>query len=522
MTQEYLRSLSIFKRKLQLLGFYPLVLNDDGLEYVSMDPYLIEDDDDDELYKLLKKMKKEKKARKKLQKKKKTKKVTETPAPPVETTTIQPVANIVYYWPSAITTIVHSGQDESTSSGTYQQTFDTRVSIDGSSEEDSSEVDANSNDQTVKIDKQKPVKINLQTSFTFGRKLDNNDETEIRATKAEALPLTTTTTTPYPLLTVFPDPEQEVTAQQETVNKISNDDQGNSPKTVSVEGQDHVDRTTTDATVTTQEEDNLTVTDAMLYRKETVQESSTYSSDEISPSETTTLTTDISTTITSIDVTTELSTYSTEPATSIPTAVLQFFHVTLPDDNAANGLPSSSEIKDNSPISSSTDTVLSDKVEKAAEVDTNIDGHRETDTQHNHSTVQLNEETTTTAQPLNEHSATPKPTDGESEGSEFLIDPKLTRPVKIIDLLSGFESRSLTDEPMIVAANDKNGRRSDVPIEADDINEEDATDNLAYNSTGNKLDENVVESKLTSAIMTSVMFLLKKMFFSSVLQTLQL
>ncbi|KAG4076253.1 hypothetical protein HA402_014802 [Bradysia odoriphaga] len=512
LSQEYLRALSIFKRKLQLLGFYPIVLNDDGLEYVSMEPYLIEDDDDDEMYKLLKKIKKEKKARKKSQKKKSKKSKKGTEAPPVETTTVQPISNIVYYWPSAITTIVHPpGQGEGTS--TYQHSIDTRLSIDDSSDENSAEVDASSKGQIVKTDQQKPAKINYQTTFSFGRRLDDDD--------AETRP----TTTAYPLLTVVPDPEQvaieEIIDQQEVVNKIS--DQKNGTKT---ESQDYVDRIT-DAPVTVQ--DHLTTVETLQVTDDVPvsEESPSYSQDtkvadkipeENVPSEASTVTpVDISS-ITSVDdTTTESSAYSTEPSPSIPTGALQFFHETLPDEqDVPNGLPNLSEIFDSIPESNSADTHVSDKFEETTENDTNIDGHSDADTQHGHSTVQLNEEPTTAMPPLDDHLTTPKSTDGttyteleitiptnsntnsDSEGYEYFIDPKITRPIKVLDEL---ESRSLTDEPMVVAVDVKSGRRSDVPIEADDINEEDTTDNLAYNLTDDTLEQSNVEN--TSAEMST-------------------
>ncbi|XP_037047029.1 uncharacterized protein LOC119081900 [Bradysia coprophila] len=522
LSQEYLRALSIFKRKLQLLGFYPIVLNDDGLEYVSMDPYLIEDDDDDEMYKLLKKIKKEKKARKKSQKKKSKKSKKGTEAPPVETTTVQPISNIVYYWPSAITTIVHpSGQDEDTS--TYQHSIDTRLSIGDSSDENSAEaeVDASSKDQIVKIDQQKPAKINYQTTFSFGRRFDN-DDVETRPIKNQTLPPTTTA---YPLLTVVPDPEQvaiqEIIDQQEIVNKISID-QVNATKTV---GQDHVDRIT-DTPVADQ--DHLTTNETIQVTEEAqvYEESPSYSQDkkvadeipeENVPFEASTVTTvDVSSvsSITSVDdSTTELSAYSTEPSPSIPIGALQFFHETLPDEHDVPiSLPNLSEIFDSITESNSANAHISDKVEETTENNANIDGHRETDTQHGHSIVQLNEKSSTAMPPLDDHLTTPKSTDGttyteleitiptntnsDSEGYEYLIDPKITRPIKVLD---GLESRSLTDEPIIVAVDVKSGRRSDVPIEADDINEEDTTDNLAYNLIDDKLE--LVEN--TSAEMST-------------------
>lgn len=546
LSHEYLRALSIFKRKLQLLGFYPIVLDDNGLEYISMDPYLIEeDDDDDEMYKLFKKIKKEKKARKKSQKKKlkKSKKKGTTEPPPVETTTVQPISNIVYYWPSSITTIVHpiqGGEDSST----FKHSFDTRLSIDDSSNENSSEVESSSKDQI-----QKPAKINYQTIFTFGRKLDN-DNVETKADKNETL--TTTTTTPYPLLTVFPDPEQvaiqEILDQQEIVNKIADDDRGNDTKSVSAEGPSVEGTTETSVTI----QDNVT-TDETLHTTEEGQvykEIPSHSQDtkdvdnspaDILPSEPTIVTTDVPS-VTSLDVTTELSDYSMKPTPSIPTGVLQFFHETLPDEpNSSTSLPNLSEIFDSNPVSNFIDTNLSHKVEETAENDTNLDAYSETDRQHNYSVVQLNEEPTSTQQPFIEHSTTPNSTDdgttytkleivvptsnldtnSEVEGHEYLIDPKIAQPIKVSDVLEVFESRSLIDEPVVVATvTDKNGRRSDIPIEAEDINEEDTTDNSAYNLTSDKLDEiKVVESKFIYLTRrTNDIFTMKFLF----LQKLQL
>lgn len=487
-----------------------------------MDPYLLQDDDDDdEMYKLLKKVRKERKKQKKSQKKKlkKSKKKDTTEPPPVETTTVQPISNIVYYWPSTITTFVRTGQGNGVS--TYEHSIDTRVSIDNSSEENSSEVDSSSKDRSKE---QPSAKVNYQTTFTFGRKLDD-DNVETRATQNQTSS-TTTTTTPYPLLTVFPDPEQvaiqEIIDQQEIFNKITENDQKNATKTV--DGTDDVDRTT-DASVSVQ--DNFT-TDGTVHVTDDVQvyqEIPSYSQgtknvekipEENLPTESTTVTAEVSS-VTSIDVATESSVYATEPIPSIPTGALQFFHETLPEEhNSPDGLPNLSEIFGSNPVSNSTDTNIPDKFEETTENDTNTDGHRETGTQHSYSVVPLNEETTT-AQPPVEHSTTPKSIDGtnytnleikiptdldatsESEGHEYLIDPKTAPPIRVADVLGGLESRSLTGEPVVVVVvDDKSGRqRSDIPIEADDIDKEDTTDNLAYNLIESKLEAaKVVESKL--------------------------
>ncbi len=531
MSQDYLRALSLFKRKLQLLGFYPIVLNDDGLEYVSMEPYLIEDDYDDRMYKLLKEMKKEKKARKKAQKKKakKSKKTTTEKPPPATTTTVsptsvQPISNIVYYWPSTITTIVHPGQSEATTTGTsYQHSFDTRINIkESSSEEDSSEVDSNSSDQINKNDKQKPAKINYATRFSFERKFNFGDG-DTRAIDSETTRpsiSTTTTTTPYPLITVFPDPEevaiQEILDQQEIVNKISDEsekhDEGSGTKTISNE-QQQIDDLTTDELSSVQDNSN----DPHYMKMPTLSGDSTKIEANASM-ESVLLESTNPDTPTSSHVT-ESAVYASESPLLIPTGALQFFHETLPDDESSNpaisASPSLSEIVTNVPISTSTDVHISDEVEEATENDNNTDGHRDVDTQPNYSAVQLNDEITTPLQPIvDEHLTTSplKPSDdkiytqleitapmtgengNDAEGYQYLIDPKIT-----------LESRSLTDEPVLVAViveDDKSGgRRSDVPIEADDINDEDTTDNLAYNLTGENLLErssNVVESKFRS------------------------
>lgn len=522
LSQDYLRALSIFKRKLQLLGFYPLVSNDDGLAYapLSVDPYQVNDEYDDRMYELLKKRKKERKARKKQQKKKSktSKKATQQTIP---TTTVQPVQNIVYYWPF-----------------NYQQSFDTRIQInengqkkpyddESSEEEDSSEAYASSDDERKIVEKQTPAKIDYETRFGSERKLDDDDKQARAVENQTSIDSTssTSTTTPYPLLTVVPDPEevaiQEFIYQQEIVNKISENDQGN--KTKAVPEEDLVDLTTESSSVF--DLHNSTEVDAVL--DATVEESSgvdkesardmqetkseVNSLEESVPTESTTASTDI-------DVT-EPSTYSTESAVTTPTVVLQFFRETLPELDELPlpiGTPSPTEIVDNFSVPRFPDvTHTSVELPETTENNENTDGHRETGTEPDDSAAQISEETTTSGaitQPMDKQSTPTNSSDDqivtdfevpipnshigdESEGYEYSIDPKISLPMVIDD---DSESRSLTDKPGVVAiVNDKSGRRSDVPIEADDINDEDATDNLPYNLTGENLLEqsNVIESR---------------------------
>lgn len=507
LSQDYLRALSIFKRKLQLLGFYPIVLNDDGLEYVSVDPYLIDDDYDDEMYKLLKKVKKEKKARKKLLKKKakktKTKKISE---PPVVTTTVQPISNIVYYWPSTITTtIVHPVDGTST----YQHSIDTRIELNEndekkpsnneSSEEDSSEVDSSSYDQQIKNKKQKPAKINYETSLSFGRELkfevdDEENQTTISSSSA------TLTTTPYPFLTVFPDPEelaiQEILNQQEIINKIAD----NTTKMISTEG---IVVSTTELTTVEDNETNAEITAEVpsdVYGENGKDEN--VSSEPTNPY------------ITSI-VVTDPSIHSTESSILIPAGILQFFHETLLDDDEQSstvGSPSHSEIIDIFPVTDSPNANIFDEITETTENNKNIDGHRETDTQHNHTDVHVGVQTTTnaaTAQPIYEHLTIPNSSDDkvltsmeitlpdghikdESEGYEYSIDPKISLPVEVN---GDFESRSISPVLSVIVndSHEKSGRRSDIPIEADDVNDDD--DNLPNNLSTLSEQNNTIECK---------------------------
>lgn len=520
---------------MQLLGFYPIVLNDDGLEYVSVDPYLIDDDYDDEMYKLLKKMRKEKKTRKKLLKKK-SKKSKKTSQPPVATTTIQPIPNIVYYWPSSITTIVHPVKDAIS----FEHSFDTKVELsekggqkpydNDSSEENSSEADSSYSNQNNRNGK--PAKINYESSFNFQRKLKfDDDDTRSREVENESSvssTSTTSTTTPYPLLTVFPDPEevaiQEIINQQEIVNKISDEEAGNITKTIPVE--DVVDQATESSSVFVKDnsteadavpnvaveipsnvyEDNVKVDQNQANSQDTKGEENILEESAAPESQ--------NPDITSVDVT-ESEAHTTESSLSIPSGILQFFHETLPDNNeqlSSIGLPSHSEVVGNVPVPSSQQTNHSDQIAETSENNTNSDGHRETDTGHNLSTVGINAETTTngpTNQSVDEYLAMPNssadkvhadsevaiPTahiTDDSEGYEYSIDPKISLPIAIVENL---ESRSFIDDPVVAVIvddiNGKSGRRSDVPIEADD--DEDTTDNLPYNLTN----ENVLEQSST-------------------------
>lgn len=557
LSQDYLRALSIFKRKLQLLGFYPIVSNDDGLEYVSLDPYLIEDDYDDEMYELLKKMKKEKKARRKLLKKKlkKSKKTKPTVTP---STTIQPISNIVYYWPSAITTIIQPGDGHNT----YEHSIDTAISSseniekkqydDDSSEENSFEVDDSSKTPSISNNKsnqskvQKPAKINYETSFSSERKLTLFEEDEnhsyIRAVQNEtsnSSTSTTSTTTPYPLLTVFPDPDevaiQEILDQQEIINKITHNEQGNITE---VNAKDHDILT---AETTANVEDNLKELETVfqvaieLPRGGDMDDLSDISQplpedmknedknlEEILPSQSTEL--EIISTVT-ID-TTQSSSGSFEAATpdAIPAGVLEFFHETFPepDDNYSSIVsPSTSEVVDNIPISEPHEQVdISNEISETTENDNANGGHPEIHSEPNNSFVQMNKETTVASditQYIDEHLPTVNPlvdslknddtvyvdfdvrlqTDNitdQPERYEYSIDPKIKLPIEIDD---DFGSRSLIDDPTAATVDDKSGRRSDVPIEAEDINDEDTTDDLPYNLTADNLlqQSSIIESK---------------------------
>lgn len=428
-----------------------------------MEPYLIEDDYDDRMYKLLKQVRKEKKARKKLQKKLKkqqSKQSSETPTTTEQPiTTVQPISNIVYYWPATITTIVHPGVSPST----YQHSLDGTAAINESSEDASSEVEKN--------DKQKPAQINYETRFSFERKLKlDDDDVQTNQTFSNS----TSTTTPYPLITVFPDPEEvaieEILQQQEIVNKIFN----SSPTDHSMKPIAE----STDEPLNVSNVTELEMTDKVpIYEpvptvlEDTKDEANAV--EEIVSSE-------------PIDVNSAVS------PSLVPTGALQFFHETLPEEpNDTIDSANPTEI-----VIDPTDNHLSNQIEETSQDNQTVDGHRTTDTQHNHSNVQLNETSTI---------ETPKASDDKNssdleisipsnqfidnvEGVEYSFDTKVSLPIEMVE---GFESRSLTDKPAVVAVivDDKSGRRSDVPIEADDINEEDTTDNLAYNLTG----ENVLE-----------------------------
>lgn len=567
LSQDYLRALSIFKRKLQLLGFYPIVSNDDGLEYVSLDPYLIEDDYDDRMYELLKKMKKEKKARRKSLKKKlkKTKKTRPT-ATPTTSTTVQPISNIVYYWPSTITTIIQPGEGHHT----YEHSIDTTISSSekkpydnvDSSEENSYEIDdsskehSNSNNDNDQSKVQKPANINYETSFGSERKLTFLDEDEndsnSRAVTNE-ISSSTSTTTPYPLLTIFPDPDevaiQDILDQQEIVNKITPNEQRN---TTEAEVENH-DVLTGDSIVNVEDIfkeveavhqpaieppssiiDLIDISDVF----QSIPEETTNEEKHLekpSPSQSTEI--EIISTI-SVD-TTQPSSVTLEATTpnTIPVGVLQFFHETLPepDDHLSSiGSPSTPEIIDNIPLSGPHEQVdVSNEIAETTENDKTNDGHSEIHSKPDSSVVQVKEETTLAndiTQPIDEDLSTyNSPNDSlnnddttavldfdvriqtdhmtdQSEGYEYSVDPKVSltseNSLTSIEIDDDFGSRSLIDNPeyavaVAVSVDDKSGRRSDVPIEADDVNDEDTTDGLPYNFTDeNSMQQsNAIESK---------------------------
>ncbi|KAJ6647370.1 hypothetical protein Bhyg_02592 [Pseudolycoriella hygida] len=448
LSQDYLRSLSIYKRELQLLGFYPIVINNDGLEYVSVEPYFIDNDYDDSLYDMLKKKRKAKKAQEEFQKKqlKKLKKGGHLG----KITQLPPLA---YRWP--LPPPIQQNQDIYP----IEQTDD-----DHDSEEDSED---DKEDQKYRKNNHKTnfEQKSFVTNDAYGH---NKFAPRENPTPVISKTSTTSMTTPQSVTTVFPNLDretiQEVLEQQEIVNQTSE-----KPKTTSKDIPDDItllEEVITDVNVTKSPEFNETDGTPKIESAE----EHTFST-ELSISSTT------STPTTPDDEDDEFpEDYEGWENEFFPEEEEPFRKSspilenkenspllstdTLPDYEHIDAITESPESVDNIPVSATEESnSIPDYVEKIS-YGTQIVHEPHPTGAELHSAIQVNPEAAT--------NSTVNVDDMKPEES-------LSPPNEIDD---DFESRSLTEKPVVTIEIDENNENSTAPIEVDDLNEEDTRDTL--------------------------------------------